>query len=441
MTISFETPIYGQVTPHHLVQCRYDSVYSSQCLLYHSKWFIIVCMYICFMAAVILRDRKTAAQTQIAGKCAGVSRDSEGRLSSRRVATKSDKESSVRKRELLEQLDDLHCGSFDPISFLICKLLIEIWETCKYHMYLYSVRHPKPAPNGHIHMAPVVHEVQRGDNPPKRHSKAHVVPKSFVNDGRSSTRESGYVTESRTDYIQTEGYKVPVINGYANTVAKHTDISGVACSTVGSSDYVTGSRDYSQKTYKSKIVGAGSVTLTKPTDFFAIESEPDKKIGAPRQQTVEGNVSSMAGTSGYVSSSTLSIRTNTKLLDSFGDDKLMYDASKAYHKDQYDLNGYRKMDDQPRKDKTPKTDHEDNVQSVMTPGYNKPTYAVLIGNSVKVYSTSVFALLPSHSTFMVKERQKDSSGVTRVKLALKSSTDQRYHAHNAWQTIITKFMW
>jgi len=44
-----------------------------------------------------------------------------------------------------------------------------------------------------------------------------------------------------------------------------------------------------------------------------------------------------------------------------------------------------------------------------------------------VYSTSMFASLPNHSTFMVKERQKDSSGVTRVKLALKSSVDQRYN--------------
>jgi len=55
-------------------------------------------------------------------------------------------------------------------------------------------------------------------------------------------------------------------------------------------------------------------------------------------------------------------------------------------------------------------------------GYNKLTYPVLVGNVVRVYSTELFASLPNHDKVMVKERQKDSTGNVRVKLALKSST-------------------
>ena len=56
-------------------------------------------------------------------------------------------------------------------------------------------------------------------------------------------------------------------------------------------------------------------------------------------------------------------------------------------------------------------------------GYNKATYAVLVGNVVKVYSTNTFASLPHNNKFLVKERRQDPSGVTKVKLALKQSTD------------------
>ena len=56
-------------------------------------------------------------------------------------------------------------------------------------------------------------------------------------------------------------------------------------------------------------------------------------------------------------------------------------------------------------------------------GYNKATYAVLVGNVIKVYNTNTFASLPCNNKFMVKERHQDASGVTRVKLALKQSTE------------------
>jgi len=59
-------------------------------------------------------------------------------------------------------------------------------------------------------------------------------------------------------------------------------------------------------------------------------------------------------------------------------------------------------------------------------GYNKPTFAVLVGNSVKVYGTKVFASLPCHDKYMVKERIKCDSGVVKAKLVLKSSVTEKF---------------
>lgn len=59
-------------------------------------------------------------------------------------------------------------------------------------------------------------------------------------------------------------------------------------------------------------------------------------------------------------------------------------------------------------------------------GYNKPTFAVLIGDSVKVYGTTEFGSLPRHDKFMVKERIKDNSGIVKARLVLKSSTAEKF---------------
>ena len=68
------------------------------------------------------------------------------------------------------------------------------------------------------------------------------------------------------------------------------------------------------------------------------------------------------------------------------------------------------------------TDYRPETTVTKSAGYNRPTYPVLIGNSVKVYSTKDFADLPHHDYFMVKERIKDSSGATKAKLMLKCTT-------------------
>ena len=48
------------------------------------------------------------------------------------------------------------------------------------------------------------------------------------------------------------------------------------------------------------------------------------------------------------------------------------------------------------------------------------SYAVLIGNTVRVYDTKMYAALPLHNKCMIKERVKDASGNTRVKMSLKT---------------------
>ena len=59
-------------------------------------------------------------------------------------------------------------------------------------------------------------------------------------------------------------------------------------------------------------------------------------------------------------------------------------------------------------------------------GYNKATFAVLIGDSVKVYGTKQYASLPCHDKFMVKERIKGNAGVAKARLVLKSSMAEKF---------------
>lgn len=58
-------------------------------------------------------------------------------------------------------------------------------------------------------------------------------------------------------------------------------------------------------------------------------------------------------------------------------------------------------------------------------GFNKPSYPVLIGNNVVVCDTKLFASLPLHDKYMVKERVQGVSGV-RAKLLLKSTYIDKY---------------
>jgi len=65
----------------------------------------------------------------------------------------------------------------------------------------------------------------------------------------------------------------------------------------------------------------------------------------------------------------------------------------------------------------------------------KPTYPVLIGSSVKVFSTNPFALLPKRDKFLVKER---TVGYARAncKLMLRSSATEAKQYNTRYQLIV-----
>ena len=57
-------------------------------------------------------------------------------------------------------------------------------------------------------------------------------------------------------------------------------------------------------------------------------------------------------------------------------------------------------------------------------GYKKPSYVVLVGDTVRRCNTKLCASLPLQNKFMVKQRVQDSTGATRIKLVLKSSHER-----------------
>ena len=56
--------------------------------------------------------------------------------------------------------------------------------------------------------------------------------------------------------------------------------------------------------------------------------------------------------------------------------------------------------------------------------YKKLTYAVLVGDTVRTCNTKLYASLPLQDKYMVKQRVQYPSGVTRIKLVLKSSHER-----------------
>ena len=52
------------------------------------------------------------------------------------------------------------------------------------------------------------------------------------------------------------------------------------------------------------------------------------------------------------------------------------------------------------------------------------SYVVLVGSRVRTVNTKLYASLPVHNKFMVKQREQNLFGVTKVKLVLKSSHER-----------------
>ena len=217
-------------------------------------------------------------------------------------------------------------------------------------------------------------------------------------------------------------------------------------STYGSSAYYTGGgADYSQYTYKSRIVGAGNVSTSvniKRANLYGVESKPDN--GYDTDQAAEHATDTTRFTSSCVTGGSLSTNdsgigsVNIKCSNLLGvpsvPDRRIDSIQASHQKLVNSSNGhpphhqnsghYHNHWDDKVSLKKDKPDDEPLLEPESKSVYNKPTYAVLVGNTVKVYSTNMFASLPDHGKFMVKERQRDASGSTKVKLALKSFTNK-----------------
>ena len=220
--------------------------------------------------------------------------------------------------------------------------------------------------------------------------------------------------------------------------------------TFGSSGYYTASSNYSDQSYKSKIVGGGSgggnvkVTLTRST-FQGTECEADRRYDVHQQTVKKSQEASMQDdyhnpsfretphTDLTASSwkvkcpreNPFAKNTQNEVYTVAKKDQLSSDVVKRQVQNESETQN--SSNDHFKQQKIHQPTKPSSPYSLPEPkkGYSKSTYAVLIGGTVKVYSTNIFAALPSNNKFLVKERHQDLSGVTRVKLTLKS-TEKRY---------------
>jgi len=221
--------------------------------------------------------------------------------------------------------------------------------------------------------------------------------------------------------------KQPLDNKFVNRFHSKSFISAdngrsynEATTGMSSSGYYSGvSSNYSQHTYRSQIVGL------QRSNFFGVDSVPDKttdSVHLSKLQCLQPQGLQRSNILGVDSVSDKAV--DNEHLSNPQDNAVHHGYKEAcvpigQHKQQ----SIRKNDWNPPADvwKKEETVHEPATKS----GYTKPTYAVLIGNTVMVYDTIRFTSLPKYSKFMVKERQRDSLGVTRIKLALKHCEEKR----------------
>ena len=175
--------------------------------------------------------------------------------------------------------------------------------------------------------------------------------------------------------------------------------------TVGSQGYFTGSTaDYSSQTYRSRIATFSSgisEPYTKPAglqraSFKGEDDEADKKPFSINNKHLEPSLQSL----------NLGYNTQTPLYHN------QVTANGTEQQKSYDHVQANKHD------KFMKPNEKNERKAVEY--YKKATYAVLIGDTVRVCNTKLYASLPLCNKCMVKERVKDSSGTTRVKLKLKT---------------------
>ena len=255
----------------------------------------------------------------------------------------------------------------------------------------------------------------------------------------------------------TRGDKQP-INTFNSVAAKQSysvksfdDGTSFNENTFGTSGYYTASSNYSDHSYKSKIVGGGSggsnvkvAALTRST-LQGIESEADRGYHDVHRQTIKKSQEASMQDDHHdprfretphteFNLSLLKVQypsaknIQRKYLDSDLEvsKQVQRDSASETQNSNNDLSKQQKIHQSITYPLSPSSLPEPKKVSTTGHGYNKSTYAVLIGDNVKVYSTSVFAALPRNNKFLVKERHQDLSGVTRVKLTLKSTEKERY---------------
>ena len=84
---------------------------------------------------------------------------------------------------------------------------------------------------------------------------------------------------------------------------------------------------------------------------------------------------------------------------------------------------------------TPQKAAEHPMVTPCSDGYKKPTYVVLVGDTVRKCNTKLYSSLPLRNKFMVKQRVQDSTGATRIKLVLKSGHERYSYKIEIYITI------
>ena len=264
------------------------------------------------------------------------------------------------------------------------------------------------------------------------------------------------VDRAAVDGIRWRGDKQPpttsnsIAMKQSYSVKSFDDGSHLNENTFTTSGYYTASSNYSDYSYKSKIVGGGNVKVPLTCSMLqGTESVADKACDVHRH-TVK---TSQAEASDYQNPSfreaphgtSFNFSESSGLKAKHPPNKInQNEGSFAYTIAQKDLELplHKELKIQNTGNEVSKRQTETGNESVKPSqekvpstytlpepkkgGYNKSTYAVLIGNTVKVYSTNTFASFPHNNKFLVKERHQDSSGITRVKLSLKSTERERY---------------
>ena len=183
-----------------------------------------------------------------------------------------------------------------------------------------------------------------------------------------------------------------------------------------SSGYCTGRSDYSESSFKARIVGGGS-SYNKGVNLAGVYSEADNVPW--RKVDHNEKLSNLSLTE------VTDVGVHSKRSDLITQSKQLYN-NHTLDRHTPIPNGllpttqrpHQYIENQPTAVETAATKVSPTTNK--TNGYSKSTYAVLVGNNVKVYNTTLFASLPHHNKFMVKERLKD-----KVRLRLKSSITER----------------